>query len=85
SGIEPALETAVASLSHGEWSTPLLTRVGYAVIRAVGTEEGTRLDAPALRIRVRKALETRKLQAAQQRVLEELRAAARIEYLVDVR
>ena len=83
-GIEPALEAAASSLPKGQWSTALRTRVGYAVIRVIGTSAGEALDAPALRTRVRSALETRKLGAAQQRVLEALRAAASIELLVDV-
>jgi hypothetical protein len=84
SGIEPALEAAAAKLRPGTWSTALRTRVGYAVIRVIGEAEGEALDTPALRARVRSALEIKKLGAAQQRVLEALRAAARIEMLVDV-
>jgi hypothetical protein len=84
SGVEPELEGAASALPAGRWSAALRTRVGYVVIRVVGIEKGEPLDAPGMRARVRKALETRKQQGAQQRLLEELRAAARIEKLVDV-
>jgi hypothetical protein len=83
-GVEPALEAAAASLAPGAWSGALRTRVGYAVIRVIGTSPGEAVDTPGLRERVRTALETRKRAVAQQRLLEELRAVARIETLVDI-
>ena len=83
-GVEPELEAAAYALPKGKWSAALQTRVGWVVIRVVGAEAGTKLDEPALRARVRRALETRRMQAEEQRVLEKLRGAARIEILVDV-
>jgi len=83
-GVEPDLQAAAFALAQGAWSAPIRTRVGWAVIRVLGAVEGTKLDDKDLRARVRKALETRKLHAAQQRLLEELRAAATIEIVVDV-
>ena len=83
SGVEPELEEAARALPSGRWSAALRTRVGYVVVRVVGAAEGESLAAPSLRGRVRAALETRKRQVVRQRVLEELRAAARIEKLVD--
>lgn len=83
SGIEPELQEAAFGLKNGKWSGALRTRVGWAVIRVVESEKGIPIeDMPSIRARVRRALETRKLQAAQQRLLEQLREAARIEYIV---
>jgi parvulin-like peptidyl-prolyl isomerase len=83
SNIEPELQAAAFGLAKGKWSGALRTRVGWAVIRVVENDPGIPIDdLPSLRSRVRRALETRKLQGAQQRLLEELRAAAKIEYIV---
>lgn len=83
-GVEPDLQAAAFALREGAWSAPVRTRVGWAVIRVLGAVDGTRLDDQALRARVRAALETRRRQAVQQRLLEELRAAATIEIVADV-
>ncbi len=83
SGVEPELQDAAFGLAKGKWSGALRTRVGWVVIRVIESEPGIKVeDTPSLRARVRRALETRKLQGAQQRLLDELRAAARIEYIV---
>lgn len=84
SGVEPALEHAATTLAKGTWSGAIRTKVGWAVIRPVGAVAGTKLDDKALRVRVRQALENRKLATVRQRVIEELRSAAKIEILVEV-
>ena len=83
-GIEPELEKAALSVGKGQWTGAVKTRVGWTVLRVLETVEGMRLDDQALRQRVRQALVTRRLQAAKQRVLEELRGTANIEVLVDL-
>lgn len=84
SGLEPALESAARALDKGRTSGPLRTRVGWTVIRALGTSEGTPLTDKALRARVRSALETRTLAGATTQTLARLRAAASIEILVEL-
>ncbi|MDQ3297498.1 MAG: peptidyl-prolyl cis-trans isomerase, partial [Myxococcota bacterium] len=83
-GLEPDLEAAARSLSKGQLSRPIKTKVGAMVIRMIERVEGTKLDDKFLRARVRKALETRKAAGAGKDVLTRLRNAARIEILVDL-
>lgn len=83
-GVEPELERTALGLSEGQWSGAVRTRVGWAVLRAVGRVEGQELAPDALRARVRQALESRRLLAARQELLATLRSAARIEVLVDL-
>ncbi|MBK6534207.1 MAG: peptidylprolyl isomerase [Deltaproteobacteria bacterium] len=83
-GVEPDMERAALGLSEGQWSGAIHTRVGWAVLRALGRVEGTEPTPDALRALVRRALESRKLQAARQELLAALRSAARIEVLVDL-
>ena len=83
-GVEPDMERAALGLAEGQWSGAIRTRVGWAVLRALGRVEGTEPTPDALRAMVRRALESRKLQAARQEILAALRSAARIEVLVDL-
>lgn len=83
-GVEPDMERAAHGLAEGQWSGPIRTRVGWAVLRALGRVEGTEPAPDALRAMVRRALESRRLQAARQEILASLRSAARIEVLVDL-
>ena len=84
SGLEAALESAARALAKGKTSGPFRTKVGWTVIRALGTSEGTPLTDKSLRARVRSALETRTLAGATTQTLERLRAAASIEVLVEL-
>jgi len=83
-GVEPELERAAFGLSEGQWSGAVRTRVGWAVLRVIGRSEGQAMTTDALRALVRRALESRRLQAAQAELLASLRAAARVEVLVDL-
>ncbi|MDB4928757.1 MAG: hypothetical protein JWM10_1241, partial [Myxococcaceae bacterium] len=83
-GVEPDMERAAVGLTEGQWSAAIRTRVGWAVLRALGRVEGTEPTPDALRALVRRALESRKLQAARQEILAGLRSAARVEVLVDL-
>ena len=82
-GLEPELEAVAETLRPGQWSGAIRTRVGWTVVRVIERVEGTKLDDKQLRARVRKALETRKLDAARVRLLATLRSEARIDILVD--
>lgn len=82
SGLEPELEAAAPVLAKDQFSAPVKTKVGWTVVRALGTAKGTPLDDKALRVRVREALERRKATAAENEKLAQLRAAAKIERLL---
>lgn len=83
-GVEPEMERAALALSEGQWSAAVRTRVGWAVLRALGRVEGREPTPDALRAQVRRALESRRLQAARGELLTSLRTAARVEVLVDL-
>lgn len=83
-GVEPELEDTALALSKGQWSGAIRTKIGWTVLRVLGHVEEQKLDAAALRTRVRSAIATRKLQAAAKELREKLRAAATIEVLVDL-
>ncbi len=84
SGLEPELETAAFSIGRGEYTRAIETRTGWVVLRVLERVAGTKLDDAALRARVRRALETRKLQGTSKQVLGQLRSQAAIEVLVEL-
>jgi hypothetical protein len=77
SGREPALEAYAQSAAVGDWSEPLRTRVGWAVVKVVHVERVTAPDN--LESRITAALTAQRRRDEERRLLAELREDTPIE------